>query len=388
MKKIKLYNKISSKGLDLFDNDYIYEEDLPVEEADGILVRSAKLHDINLDGNLKAIARAGAGVNNVPVDKCSEKGIVVFNTPGANANAVKELVLAGMLLSARPTFEAMKWLDTVKENENLAELAEKEKSRFKGSELAGKTLGVIGLGAIGIKVANMALHLDMEVIGYDPFLSVQSAWQLSRNVKLTKNLDDIYRNCDFITLHVPYSEKTKNMIDIVALAKMKNGVTVLNYARGGLVDEDDMLRAMKEGKVKNYVSDFASVKMMKDKKFICTPHLGASTPEAEENCAVMAVNQMRDYLEHGNITNSVNLPNVNMERSGDIRITCFHHNVPNMLAQISQTISAAGLNIENMINKSKKDYAYTIVDVDKADIDGVVEKLNAIDAILKVNVYE
>jgi len=388
MKKIKLYNKISSKGLDLFDNDYIYEEDLPVEEADGILVRSAKLHDINLDGNLKAIARAGAGVNNVPVDKCSEKGIVVFNTPGANANAVKELVLAGMLLSARPTFEAMKWLDTVKENENLAELAEKEKSRFKGSELAGKTLGVIGLGAIGIKVANMALHLDMEVIGYDPFLSVQSAWQLSRNVKLTKNLDDIYRNCDFITLHVPYSEKTKNMIDIVALAKMKNGVTVLNYARGGLVDEDDMLRAMKEGKVKNYVSDFASVKMMKDKKFICTPHLGASTPEAEENCAVMAVNQMRDYLEHGNITNSVNLPNVSMERSGDIRITCFHHNVPNMLAQISQTISAAGLNIENMINKSKKDYAYTIVDVDKADIDGVVEKLNAIDAILKVNVYE
>lgn len=388
MKKIKLYNKISSKGLDLFDNDYIYEEDLPVEEADGILVRSAKLHDINLDGNLKAIARAGAGVNNVPVDKCSEKGIVVFNTPGANANAVKELVLAGMLLSARPTFEAMKWLDTVKENENLAELAEKEKSRFKGSELAGKTLGVIGLGAIGIKVANMALHLDMEVIGYDPFLSVQSAWQLSRNVKLTKNLDDIYRNCDFITLHVPYSEKTKNMIDIVALAKMKNGVTILNYARGGLVDEDDMLRAMKEGKVKNYVSDFASVKMMKDKKFICTPHLGASTPEAEENCAVMAVNQMRDYLEHGNITNSVNLPNVSMERSGDIRITCFHHNVPNMLAQISQTISAAGLNIENMINKSKKDYAYTIVDVDKADIDGVVEKLNAIDAILKVNVYE
>lgn len=388
MKKIKLYNKISSKGLDLFDNDYIYEEDLPVEEADGILVRSAKLHDINLDGNLKAIARAGAGVNNVPVDKCSEKGIVVFNTPGANANAVKELVLAGMLLSARPTFEAMKWLDTVKENENLAELAEKEKSRFKGRELAGKTLGVIGLGAIGIKVANMALHLDMEVIGYDPFLSVQSAWQLSRNVKLTKNLDDIYRNCDFITLHVPYSEKTKNMIDIVALAKMKNGVTILNYARGGLVDEDDMLRAMKEGKVKNYVSDFASVKMMKDKKFICTPHLGASTPEAEENCAVMAVNQMRDYLEHGNITNSVNLPNVSMERSGDIRITCFHHNVPNMLAQISQTISAAGLNIENMINKSKKDYAYTIVDVDKADIDGVVEKLNAIDAILKVNVYE
>ena len=385
MKKIKLYNKISSKGLDLFDDDYIVDEN--IEDADGILVRSAKLHDINLDGNLKAIARAGAGVNNVPVDACSKKGIVVFNTPGANANAVKELVFAGMLLSARPTFEAMKWLETVKE-ENIAELAEKEKSRFKGCELAGKTLGFIGLGAIGIKVANMALHLDMEVIGYDPFLSVQSAWQLSRNVKLTKNIDDIYKNSDFITLHVPYSEKTKHMIDVVALVKMKTGVTVLNYARGGLVDEDAMLRAMKDGKVKNYVSDFASVKMMKDKKFICTPHLGASTPEAEENCAVMAVNQMRDYLEHGNITNAVNLPNVSMERSGDIRITCFHKNVPNMLAQISQTISAAGLNIENMINKSKNEYAYTMVDIDKADICEVVEKLKAIDAILKVNVYE
>ena len=387
MKKIKLYNKISNKGLDLFDDEYIYGEDIALEEADGILVRSAKLHEINLDGNLKAIARAGAGVNNVPVDACSEKGIVVFNTPGANANAVKELVLAGMLLSARPTFEAMKWLDSVKEEENLAELAEKEKSRFKGCELAGKTLGVIGLGAIGIKVANMALHLDMEVIGYDPYLSVQSAWQLSRNVKLTKNVDDIYRNCDFITIHVPYSEKTKNMIDVVALAKMKNGVTVLNYARGGLVDEDAMLRAMKEGKVKNYVSDFASAKMMKDKKFICTPHLGASTPEAEENCALMVVNQMRDYLENGNITNSVNLPNVSMERSGDIRITCFHYNVPNMLAQISQTISAAGLNIENMINKSKKEYAYTMVDVDQANIEEVVEKLKEIPSVLKVNVY-
>lgn len=383
--KIQLYNKISNKGLILFSGEYEIGEN--IENPDGILVRSAKLHEIPLDGNLKAIARAGAGVNNVPVDKCSEKGIVVFNTPGANANAVKELVLAGMLLSARPTFKAMQWLETVKDDENLEQLAEKEKSRFKGCELAGKTIGVIGLGAIGIKVANMALHLGMEVYGCDPYLSVQSAWQLSRNVKLVNSNDEIFARCDYISLHVPMTPNTKNMIDANALNKMKNGVTILNYARGGLVDEDAMLEAMNNGKVKNYVSDFASPKMMQHENYICTPHLGASTPEAEENCAVMAVNQMRDYLENGNITNSVNLPNVSMERSGAIRITCFHKNEPNMLAQISQTISAAGLNIENMINKSKKEYAYTIVDVDQANVDDVVNKLNTIDAILKVNVY-
>lgn len=383
--KIQLYNKISNKGLILFNGEYEIGEN--IENPDGILVRSAKLHDIPLDGNLKAIARAGAGVNNVPVDKCSEKGIVVFNTPGANANAVKELVLAGMLLSARPTFKAMQWLETVKDDENLEQLAEKEKSRFKGCELAGKTIGIIGLGAIGIKVANMALHLGMEVYGCDPYLSVQSAWQLSRNVKLVNSNDEIFARCDYISLHVPMTPNTKNMIDANALNKMKDGVTILNYARGGLVDEDAMLEAMNNGKVKNYVSDFASPKMMKHDNYICTPHLGASTPEAEENCAVMAVNQMRDYLENGNITNSVNLPNISMERSGAIRITCFHKNEPNMLAQISQTISAAGLNIENMINKSKKEYAYTIVDVDQANVDDVVEKLNTIDAILKVNVY-
>ena len=383
--KIQLYNKISNKGLILFNGAYEIGEN--VENPDGILVRSAKLHDIPLDGNLKAIARAGAGVNNVPVDKCSEKGIVVFNTPGANANAVKELVLAGMLLSARPTFKAMQWLETVKDDDNLEQLAEKEKSRFKGCELAGKTIGVIGLGAIGIKVANMALHLGMEVYGCDPYLSVQSAWQLSRNVKLVNSNDEIFARSDYISLHVPMTPNTKNMIDANALNKMKDGVTILNYARGGLVDEDAMLEAMNNGKVKNYVSDFASPKMMQHDNYICTPHLGASTPEAEENCAVMAVNQMRDYLENGNITNSVNLPNISMERSGAIRITCFHKNEPNMLAQISQTISAAGLNIENMINKSKKEYAYTIVDVDQANVDDVVNKLNTIPAILKVNVY-
>ena len=386
MKQIKLYNKISNKGLDLFDDEYEVGE--AIDNPDGILVRSAKLHDVQFNDDLKAIARAGAGTNNIPIDKCSEKGIVVFNTPGANANAVKELVLAGMLLSARPTFEAMKWLDTVKEEENIAELTEKEKSKFIGSELQGKVLGVIGLGAIGIKVANLALHLGMEVCGFDPYLSVQSAWQLSRNVHLVKNADDIYRNCDYITLHVPFMEATKNMIDVVALAKMKDGVRILNYARGGLVDEDDMCRALNEGKVKHYITDFPSPKMVKQKGVICTPHLGASTPEAEENCAIMAVNQMRDYLENGNIVNSVNLPNMVLDRSGALRITCFHHNAPNMLAQISQTISEAGLNIENMINKSKNDYAYTIVDVNQANVEAVVNKLQAIPAILKVQVYE
>lgn len=386
MINIKLYNKISSKGLNLFDGKY--NVDVDIDKPDAILVRSAKLHDIELNDELKAIARAGAGVNNIPVDKCSEKGIVVFNTPGANANAVKELVLAGMLLSARPTFEAMKWLDSVKDEENIGELAEKEKSKFKGCELQGKTLGVIGLGAIGLKVANMALHLGMDVYGYDPYLSVESAWQLSRNVKLVKSVEEIYKYSDYISLHVPMTDTTKNMIDANAIKLMKEKVVLLNYARGGLVNEEDMLMALEEGKVRKYVSDFASNKMMKQKNFICTPHLGASTPEAEENCAYMAVHQVMDYLENGNIKNSVNLPNVSMERSGEIRITCFHYNTPNMLAQISQTISKANLNIENMINKSKKDYAYTMVDIDQADIDEVVEQLKQIPSILKVQVYK
>lgn len=385
MKKINLYNKISTKGIELFDEEYEVNED--VEQADGILVRSAKLHDIVLDDNLKAIARAGAGTNNIPIDKCSEKGIVVFNTPGANANAVKELVFAGMLLSARPTHDAMNWLQTVKDEKNIAELAEKEKSKYVGSELQGKVMGVIGLGAIGIKVANLALHFGMEVYGFDPYLSVQSAWQLSRNVHLVKNADDIYRNCDYISIHVPYMENTKNMIDVVALAKMKDNVRVLNFARGGLVDEDAMCRALEEGKVKHYITDFASNQVMNQKGVICMPHLGASTPEAEENCAIMAVNQLRDYLENGNIVNSVNLPNVTLERSGVKRITCFHRNAPHMLAQISKTISSAELNIENMINKSKGDFAYTMVDVDQDDVEAVVKKLQKIPAILKVQVF-
>ena len=386
MMNIKLYNKISSKGLNLFDDKY--HVDVDIDKPDAILVRSAKLHDIELNDELKAIARAGAGVNNIPIDKCSEKGIVVFNTPGANANAVKELVLAGMLLSSRPIYNAMQWLNTVKDDENIADLAEKEKSKFTGCELQGKSLGVIGLGAIGLNVANMALHLGMDVYGYDPYLSIESAWQLSRRVKLVKSIEEVYKHSDYITIHVPMNDSTKNMIDKNAIKLMKNGVIVLNYARGGLVNEDDMIEALESNKVHKYVSDFASSKMMNQKDFICTPHLGASTPEAEENCAVMAVHQLMDYLENGNIKNSVNLPNVSMERSGEIRITCFHLNAPNMLAQISQAISSANLNIENMINKSKKEYAYTIVDVDQADIDDVVENLKCIPSMLRVQVYK
>ena len=386
MMNIKLYNKISSKGLNLFDDQY--HVDVDIDKPDAILVRSAKLHDIELNDELKAIARAGAGVNNIPIDKCSEKGIVVFNTPGANANAVKELVLAGMLLSSRPIYNAMQWLNTVKDDENIADLAEKEKSKITGCELQGKSLGVIGLGAIGLNVANMALHLGMDVYGYDPYLSIESAWQLSRRVKLVKSIEEVYKHSDYITIHVPMNDSTKNMIDKNAIKLMKNGVIVLNYARGGLVNENDMIEALESNKVHKYVSDFASSKMMNQKDFICTPHLGASTPEAEENCAVMAVHQLMDYLENGNIKNSVNLPNVSMERSGEIRITCFHLNAPNMLAQISQAISKANLNIENMINKSKKEYAYTIVDVDQADIDDVVENLKCIPSMLRVQVYK
>ncbi len=385
MKKIKLYNQIAEKGLSLFDDDYLVGE---VSNADAILVRSANLHEIPLEEPLQAIVRAGAGTNNIPIDKCSEKGIVVFNTPGANANAVKELVLMGMLLSSRPVLDANNWLKQQKGSEDLATLVEKEKKRFKGCELSGKTLGVIGLGAIGLEVANMALHLGMEVIGYDPYLKVKSAWQLSRHVQLTKSLDTLYHKSDYITIHVPYMDATKHMIDVVALAKMKDGVRILNFARGGLVDEDAMCHALTSGKVKHYVVDFPSERMLKQPQAICIPHLGASTPESEENCAVMAVQQLKDYLENGNIINAVNLPNVSMDRSSGTRITCFHHNVPNMLAQISNIVSSQSLNIANMLNKSKQDYAYTIIDLDDKDIKGVVEKLKQIPAVLKVQVYE
>ncbi len=386
MRHIKLYNKIANEGLKLFP-DHLFKYDEQMDQEDGILVRSANLHDIELHANLKAIARAGAGTNNIPIEECSKKGIVVFNTPGANANAVKELVLSSMFLSARPSVAAIQWINGVKQTQGIAELVEQEKKNFVGCELANKTLGVIGLGAIGVKVANTALQLDMNVIGFDPFMSLQNAWQLSKDVQYTKSIDTIFRNCDFISIHVPLSKETKHIIDIVALAKMKSDACVLNFSRAGLVDDDAMVLALQEGKIKHYVTDFPTEKVLHQKKCICLPHLGASTPESEEKCAIMAVKQMKDYLENGNIVNSINLPNITLERGTNTRITCFHKNIKNMLAQISNIISNGGLNIENMINKSQGEYAYTMVDVDHKNIENVLNELNNLDAILKVNVY-
>ncbi|MDF9823725.1 D-3-phosphoglycerate dehydrogenase [Breznakia sp. PF5-3] len=383
--KIKLYNKISPKGLSRVNRD-LYEVGEDIQGEDGILVRSAKLHDLDFNDNLKAIVRAGAGVNNIPIDRCSENGIVVFNTPGANANAVKELVFAGMLLSARPVFNAMTWVETLTDTEDVATLVEKEKSKFTGNELRGKKLGIIGLGAIGIKVANLALHFGMEVYGYDPYISIASAWQLSRKVHYAKTMDELYEKCDYLSIHVPLSDKTRNMVDEEAISKMKENVCILNFARGGLVDEDAICKALDENRIKNYVCDFPNSKILHQKGVICIPHLGASTPESEENCAIMAVNQITDFLENGNILNSVNLPNVTLDRSGEARVTCFHKNTPNMIAQISQTISDGGMNIENLINKSKGDYAYTIVDVNSKEVASVAEQLQKIPEILRVTI--
>lgn len=384
--KIKLYNKISTKGLHRIDKK-IYEYGEEIEGEDGILVRSAKLHEIELQDNLKAIVRAGAGVNNIPIEQCSEKGIVVFNTPGANANAVKELVFAGMLLSARPVFGAMSWVETLSEQEDIATLVEKEKSKFIGNELRGKKLGIIGLGAIGIKVANLALHFGMEVYGYDPYISIAAAWQLSRKVHYAKTLDELYEKCDYLSIHVPLNEKTKHLIDQEAISKMKPNVCILNFARGGLIDDAAVCQALEDGTIKNYVCDFPNAKILHQKGVISIPHLGASTPESEENCAIMAVDQLTDFLENGNILNSVNLPNIGLDRSGAARVTCFHKNAPTMIAQISQSISEEGINIENLINKSKGDYAYTIVDVNSKELDKVVKNLQAIPEILKVTTF-
>lgn len=386
MKKIKLYNKIAPIGINRFENDrYVVGEDIDHEDA--ILLRSASLHDVEFSCELKAIARAGAGTNNIPIEECSEKGIVVFNTPGANANAVKELVFAGLLLSARPIYEGMSWTKSIEKNVDVAKLIEKEKSNFVGHELQNKTLGIIGLGAIGIKVANLALHFGMNVYGYDPFISINAAWELSRNVIQAKSLDEIYKNCDYISIHVPLNDKTRNMIDEVAIYKMKKDAVILNFARGGLVDEVALIKALEKDQLKKYITDFPNEKLLDKKNIVLIPHLGASSQESEDNCAVMAVDQLRDYLENGNVINSVNLPNVSMERSGKARIACFHHNVPSMIANISKVISDAGLNIVNLINKSKGDYAYTIVDVDKESVHGVVVALETLDSIRKIQTY-
>ena len=381
--KICTLNKIAACGTERFGAGYTVGEELA--GADGVMVRSAAMHDMPLPDSLWAIARAGAGVNNIPVDACSEKGIVVFNTPGANANAVKELVLAGLFLSSRKVIDGVQWAKTLKgEGDAVGKLVEKGKSAFGGPEILGKKLGVIGLGAIGVLVANAATALGMEVYGYDPFLSVDAAWKLSRSIHHAATLEEIYAACDYITVHVPLTPDTKGMIGKDALAAMKDGVRVLNFARGGLVDSAAMLAALENGKVAAYVVDFPSDEMLGVTNVIAIPHLGASTPESEDNCAVMAADELMDYLENGNITHSVNFPDMKIPRSGDTRICVLHKNVPNMLAQISAVVSGAGVNIASMTNKSRKDYAYTVLDIEGTVKDSVIRDILNIRDVIRV----
>lgn len=386
MYTIKTINKISESGLANFDDQYIIDEH--AENEDGIIVRSAALHDMQFPKELKAIARAGAGVNNIPVERCSEEGIVVFNTPGANSNAVKEIVFAGLLMSARKIHEGITWAQSNDANCDVEKLVEKEKKNFAGSELLGKSLGIVGLGAIGIQVANLALKFGMKVYGYDPYISVEAAWNLSRSVQHAKTLEDIYKNCDYISIHVPLNKDTKNLVNEEAIAKMKDQVRILNFARGGLVDEVAIIKALKEGKVAKYVTDFPTNRLLGVENVLLIPHLGASTDEAEENCVVKAVLEMKEFLENGNIVNSINLPNVYMEPSGKLRIAVIHKNVPKMLAQISNTLSQGDVNIENMINKSKGDFAYTLVDISDQLADAVLQELKIIPGVIRVNIYE
>lgn len=376
-------NKIAACGTARFDAaKYTVTEDLST--ATGVMVRSAAMHDMELPDSLLAIARAGAGVNNIPVDKCSETGVVVFNTPGANANAVKELVIAGLLISSRKVISGIEWAKTLQGQEGVAKLVEKGKSAFVGPEIKGKRLGVIGLGAIGILVANAAHSLGMEVYGYDPYLSVDAAWGLSRSIIHATNLDQIYANCDYITVHVPLTPDTKGMFNAAAFAAMPDGVRILNFSRADLVNIPDMKEALASGKVAAYVVDFPTEDILGVENVIAIPHLGASTPESEDNCAVMAADELIAFLEDGNIVNSVNFPTVEVPRTTERRICVLHKNVPNMLSQISGVVSATGINIETMVNKSKKDNAYTVLDVEGDPDEAALEKIRAIDGVIRV----
>lgn len=376
-------NPIAAVGLDLFSNAYEKTEDM--DRADAVLVRSAAMHDMELPENLAAIARAGAGVNNIPLDKCADKGIVVFNTPGANANGVKELVFAGMLYASRDLIGGIEWCLQNQNDENIAKTTEKQKKNFAGTEISGKKLGVIGLGAIGVLVANAAIHMGMEVYGYDPYISVNAAWNLSRSVKHISNVEDIYRECDFITIHVPLLDSTRKMISADAIAMMKPTAVVLNFSRDVLVDEEAMVEALAAGKLKKYVSDFPNTTTVGAKGCIVTPHLGASTAESEDNCAIMAVREIRDYMENGNIVHSVNYPDCSMGACTTAgRVAILHKNVSGMISQYSTTLGNAGLNIAGMANKSKGDYAYALIDVDSPLTDEVIEQLKGIEGVLKV----
>ena len=385
MYKIKTYNKISKIGLEVFDDKYTVGDE--VENADGAIVRSASLHDTEFPESLKAIARAGAGTNNIPIDRCSEQGIVVFNTPGANANAVKELVIAGMLISSRRVISGIEWAKTLKGNgAEVGKMVEKGKSAFAGPEIKGKSVGVIGLGAIGVMVANAANALGMKVYGYDPYLSVKSAWNLTHNAVHIFDINEIFEKCDYITIHVPLTDSTKNLVNKDAIAKMKDGVRILNFARGGLVNNDDIKAALESGKVAAYVTDFPSDEVLGVDGVIAIPHLGASTPESEDNCAGMAAKELIDYIENGNIVNSVNLPEITMPRSGENRVCVIHKNIPNMLTAITGIFAGDNINIENLLNKSRGDYAYTMLDIGAAETEAVAEKIGAIDGVIRVRV--
>ena len=383
MYKVKTLNKISEIGLKEFNDNYSFTEDL--NEADAVLVRSADMKSLDFNGNLLAVARAGAGVNNIPLDKCAEQGIVVFNTPGANANAVKELVIAGLLLAARDVVGGINWVQANKGAEGLSKLVEKEKSNFAGNEIEGKKLGVIGLGAIGVLVANAVKRLGMEVYGCDPYISIEHAWSLSRDVVPVNTVEEIFRTCDYITVHVPLMDATKHMINADSLKLMKDGVVILNFSRDALVNDEDIGKALTSGKVKKYVTDFPNEKSANMEGVIAIPHLGASTEESEDNCAVMAVKEIMNYLENGSIKNSVNYPNCEVEKPvSKARITLLHKNIPSMITKFTTVLSSYNVNIEEMVNKSRGDYAYSVFDIDMEVTQEMKKALEDIEGVLKV----
>jgi D-3-phosphoglycerate dehydrogenase len=388
MFKIQTLNKIDPDGLKLFPSGYKISDEQ--SDADAIVLRSYKMHDMELPASLKAIARAGAGVNNIPINKCTEQGIVVFNTPGANANGVKELVLAGLLLSSRDIIGAVNWAQTlIGKGDEVASLVEKGKKNFAGQEIQGKTLAVIGLGAIGVLVANAASALGMNVVGYDPYITVRHALELNQNITWVEGIEPLLAQADYVTVNIPLTPDTKGYINKEKFGMMKDGVKILNFARGGLVDNNDLKEAIATGKVSNYVTDFPDEECLKMDKVISIPHLGASTKESETNCAIMAVNQIKDFLENGNIKNSVNFPNAEMELHNEARILIANKNVPNMVSQISTVLAAEGINIDNMLNKKRGDIAYNIIDVDSKTIDeSIKEKLMAIEGIFMVRIIQ
>lgn len=387
MYKVQTLNKIAKVGLNVFDDKYTYGDE--VENPDGIILRSFNMHDMELPASLAAVARAGAGVNNIPIDKCSEKGIVVFNTPGANANAVKELVISALLLSSRKIVQGIEWAKTlIGEGDAVPKLVEKGKSNFVGPEIQGKTLGIIGLGAIGVRVANAAHALGMNVIGFDPYLSVDAAWHMTRAAQKANDLDTVLAESDYITIHVPATKDTKGMFNADTFRKVKRGVRLLNFSRGELVDTDAVINAVKDGTVAAYITDFADEKLLDKENIIVMPHLGASTPESEDNCAVMAASELKNFLENGNVINSVNFPTCDMGAVYGSRVTMWHKNIPAMLSQISAIFTNNGINIENMTNKSRGDYAYTMIDTHSAIGGDILSELKEIDGTIRVTLFK